>query len=66
LRQRSYDIRPIAPEFVKPLVKRNQNVFVDAEALDRKNMRFVSIKADDQPHLQSIRLRPFKSGRFDA
>jgi hypothetical protein len=29
-------------------VKSNKNDFVDAEAVERKNMRFVPIKTDDQ------------------
>jgi len=43
---------------VKPLVKSDKNDFVDAgaiaEAADRKNMRFVPIKTDDQLDLQAI------------
>jgi transposase len=43
---------------VKPFVKSNKNDFVDAEAIaeavDRKNMRFVPIKTDDQLDLQAI------------
>jgi transposase len=39
-------------------VKSNKNDFLDAEALveavDRKNMRFVPIKTDDQLDLQAI------------
>jgi hypothetical protein len=44
--------RPIAAQFVKPFVKSNKNDFVDAEAIaeavERKNMRFVPIKTDDR------------------
>jgi transposase len=45
-------------QFVKPFVKSNKNDFVDAEAIaeavERKNMRFVPIKTDDQLDLQAI------------
>jgi transposase len=48
----------IAAQFVKPFVKSNKNDFIDAEAIaeavDRKNMRFVPIKTDDQLDLQAI------------
>ena len=37
---------------MKPFVKSNKNDFIDAEAIaeavERKNMRFVPIKTDDQ------------------
>jgi transposase len=43
---------------VKPFLKSNKNDFVDAEAIaeavERKNMRFVQIKTDDQLDLQAI------------
>ena len=43
---------------MKPFVKSNKNDFVDAEAIaeavERKNMRFVPIKTDDQLDLQAI------------
>jgi transposase len=43
---------------VKPFVKSNKNDFIDAEAIaeavERKNMRFVPIKPDDQLDLQAI------------
>jgi transposase len=45
-------VRLISAQFVKPFVKSNKNDFVDAEAIaeavERKNMRFVPIKTDDQ------------------
>jgi transposase len=51
-------VRLTAAQFVKPFVKSNKNDFVDAEALaeaaERKNMRFVPIKTDDQLDLQAI------------
>jgi transposase len=58
LRKQGHDVRLIAAPFVKPFVKSNKNDFVDAEAIaeavDRKNMRFVPIKTDDQLDLQAI------------
>ena len=57
LRQHGHDVRLIPAQFVKPFVKSNKNDFVDAEAIaeavDRKNMRFVPIKTDDQLDLQA-------------
>ena len=51
-------MRLIAAQFVKPFEKSNKNDFVDAEAIaeavERKNMRFVPIKTDDQLDLQAI------------
>jgi transposase len=58
LRKQGHDVRLIAAQFVKPFVKSNKNDFIDAEAIaeavDRKNMRFVPIKTDDQLDLQAI------------
>ena len=58
LRKQGHDVRLIPGQFVKPFVKSNKNDFVDAEAIaeavDRKNMRFVPIKTDDQLDLQAI------------
>src|ERR1700694_1890976 len=58
LREQGHDVRLIAAQFVKPFVKSNKNDFVDAEAIaeavERKNMRFVPIKTDDQLDLQAI------------
>jgi transposase len=58
LRKQGHDVRLIAAQFVKPFVKSNKNDFVDAEAIaeavERKNMRFVPIKTDDQLELQAI------------
>ena len=49
LRKQGHDVRLIAAQFVKPFVKSNKNDFVDAEAIaeavERKNMRFVPIIA---------------------
>ena len=48
LRQQGHDVRLIPAQFVKPFVKSNKNDFIDAEAIaeavERKNMRFVPIK----------------------
>src|SRR6202012_2433029 len=56
--QQGHEVRLIAAQFVKPFVKTNKNDFVDAEAIaeavERKNMRFVPIKTDDQLDLQAI------------
>jgi transposase len=58
LRDQGHDVRLIPAQFVKPYVKSNKNDFVDAEAIaeavERKNMRFVPIKTDDQLDLQAI------------
>src|ERR1700742_1225705 len=58
LKQQGHDVRLIAAQFVKPFVKSNKNDFVDAEAIaqvvERKNIRFVPIKTDDQLDLQAI------------
>jgi transposase len=58
LRQQGHDVRLIAAQFVKPFVKSDKNDFVDAEAIaeavERKNMRFVPIKTDDQLDLQAM------------
>ena|SRR5271154_1811642 len=58
LRKQGHDVRLIAGQFVKAFVKSNKNDFVDAEAIaeavERKNMRFVPIKTDDQLDLQAI------------
>jgi transposase len=58
LRNQGHDVRLIAAQFVKPFVKTNKNDFVDAEAIaeavERKNMRFVPIKTDDQLDLQAM------------
>ena len=58
LRQQGHDARLIPAQFVKSFVKSNKNDFVDAEAIaeavERKNMRFVPIKTDDQLDLQAV------------
>ncbi len=56
LRKQGHDVRLIPAQFVKPFVKSNKNDFIDAEAIaeavERKKMRFVPIKTDDQLDLQ--------------
>ena len=58
LRAQGHDVKLIPAQFVKPFVKSNKNDFIDAEAIaeavERKNMRFVPIKTDDQLDLQTI------------
>ena len=58
LRAQGHDVRLIPAQFVKPFLKSNKNDFLDAEAIaeavTRKNMRFVSIKTDDQLDLQAL------------
>jgi len=58
LKQQGHDVRLIAAQFVKPFLKSNKNDFVGAEAIaeavERKNMRFVPIKTDDQLDLQAM------------
>src|SRR5246500_3579846 len=58
LREQGHDVRLIPAQFVKPFLKSNKNDFLDAEAIaeavGRKNMRFVPIKTDDQLDLQAL------------
>jgi transposase len=58
LRKQGHDVRLIVAQFVKPFVKSNKNDYVDAEAIaeavGRKNMRFVPLKTEDQLDLQAI------------
>jgi len=67
LREQGHDVKLIPAQFVKPFVKSNKNDFLDAEAIaeavERKNMRFVPIKTDDQAGLQGYppRARPPES-----
>src|SRR6202011_4503579 len=48
--KQGHEVRLIAAQFVKPFVKSNKNDFIDAEAIaeavERKNMRFVPIKTE--------------------
>jgi len=57
-----HEVKLISPQYVKPYVKTNKNDYNDAEAIceavDRPNMRFVSVKSIDQQDVQSLhRLR---------
>jgi transposase len=58
LRSQGHEARLIPAQFVKPFVKSNKNDFIDAEAIAeavvRRNMRFVPIKTDDQLDLQAL------------
>lgn len=58
LRKQGQNVGLIPAQFVKPFVKSNKNDFLDveaiAEAFERKNMRFVPIRTDDQQDLQAI------------
>jgi transposase len=58
LRDQGHDVRLIPAQFVKPFLKSNKNDFLDAEAIAeavaRKNMRFVPIKTNDQLDLQAL------------
>jgi transposase len=58
LRAQGHDVKLIPAQFVKSFLKSNKNDFLDAEAIaeavDRKNMRFVPIKTDDQPDLRAL------------
>jgi transposase len=54
LREQGHDVKLIPAQFVKPFVKSNKNDFLDAEAVNRQNMRFVPIKTDDQLDLQAL------------
>src|SRR5450631_882863 len=58
LREQGHDVKLIPAQFVRPFVKSNKNDFLDAEAIaeavDRRNMRFVPIKTDDQLDLQAL------------
>ena len=58
LREQGHEVRLIPPQFVKPYRKSNKNDYLDAEAIaeavTRKNMRFVPIKTEDQLDLQGL------------
>lgn len=53
-----HKVRLMAPQFVKPYVKSNKNDSADAEAIceavQRPNMRFVSVKTTEQQDIQSL------------
>ena len=58
LRDKGYEVKLIAPQFVKPYVKSNKNDANDAEAIceamSRPSMRFVSIKTVVQQDIQAM------------
>jgi len=58
LREQGHEVRLIPAQFVRPFVKSNKNDYCDAEAIaeavERKNMRFVPIKTEDQLDLQAV------------
>jgi len=58
LRDQGHQVRLIPAQFVKPFLKSNKNDFLDAEAIAeavaRKNMRFVPIKTGEQLDLQAL------------
>jgi transposase len=58
IRGQGHEVRLIPAQFVKPFLKSNKNDFLDAEAIAeavaRKNMRFVPIKSDEQLDLQAL------------
>ncbi|MCY4644601.1 MAG: IS110 family transposase [Bacteriovoracales bacterium] len=58
LMAKGYDVKLIAPKFVKPFVKSNKNDAKDAEAITeatrRPSMRFVGVKSVEQQNIQAI------------
>jgi len=58
LQAKGYDVRLVAPQFVKPFVKSNKNDRNDAEAIceaiTRPHMRFVPVKSVEQQDIQAI------------
>ncbi|MGB5470503.1 MAG: IS110 family transposase [Woeseiaceae bacterium] len=57
LQSQGYEVRLIAPQFVKPYVKSNKNDANDAEAIceaiSRPQMRFVTVKSVEQQDIQA-------------
>ena len=57
-RANGHEVRLIAPQFVKPFVKSNQNDAADAEGIcesaQRPGMRFVAVKSVEQQDIQAI------------
>lgn len=53
-----YEVKLVAPKFVKPFVKSHKNDKADAEAIvdaaSRDSMRFVAVKTEEQQSIQSI------------
>lgn len=58
LQAHGFQVRLIAPQFVKPYVKSNKNDANDAEAIceamSRPNMRFVAVKTVEQQDTQAV------------
>ncbi|MEZ5518166.1 MAG: IS110 family transposase [Gammaproteobacteria bacterium] len=58
LMSKGYQVKIIAPQFVKPFVKSNKNDANDAEAIceamSRPHMRFVQVKTVEQQDLQAL------------
>jgi transposase len=58
LRARGYQVKLMAPQFVKPYVKSNKNDRNDAEAIceamSRPSMRFVELKSVEQQDIQAV------------
>ncbi len=58
LQANGYDVRLVAPQFVKPFVKSNKNDRNDAEAIceaiTRPHMRFVPVKSVEQQDIQAL------------
>ena len=58
LQSRGYEVKLMAPQFVKPYVKSNKNDANDAEAvceaMSRPSMRFVPVKSVEQQDLQAL------------
>ena len=58
LREQGHEVRLMPAQYVKPYVKTNKNDYIDAEAIaeavGRAQMRFVSIKSDEQLDMQSL------------
>jgi len=63
-----HDVRLIAPQYVKPYVKRQKNDAVDAEAIaeaaSRPSMRFVAVKsAEQQGQAMVLKTRDLLTGQ---
>ena len=58
LRARGYQVKLMAPQFVKPYVKSNKSDRNDAEAIceamSRPSMRFVELKSVEQQDIQAV------------
>jgi len=58
LNKLGFEVRIMAPQFVKPYVKSNKNDFIDAEAIceaaSRPNMRFVGVKSVEKQEIQML------------